>query len=127
MSNVANLRKSNLLPANKATTVIRLVRGLLVVMNVGANLSHPSHHIAPCYAYRFQREDESELDYSPSAANELEVKILELGVDNVMAFVTEPIIGATDGAVPATLCYFKRIREICDRHDVLLIMGEVMY
>ncbi|HDM8234396.1 TPA: aspartate aminotransferase family protein [Vibrio campbellii] len=87
---------------------------------------HSSHHIAPCYAYRYQREDESELDYSLRAANELEAKILELGADNVMAFVAEPIVGATAGAVPATQGYFKRIREICDRYDVLLIMDEVM-
>ena len=87
---------------------------------------YPSHHIAPCYAYRYQREDESELDYSLRAANELEAKILEQGADNVMAFVAEPIVGATAGAVPATQGYFKRIREICDRYDVLLIMDEVM-
>ncbi len=89
---------------------------------------HPSHQIAPCYAYRHQREGESELDYSLRAANELEAEILELGSDNVMAFVAvaEPIVGATAGAVPATLGYFKRIREICDRYDVLLIMDEVM-
>lgn len=87
---------------------------------------HLSHHIAPCYAYRYQREDESELDYSLRAANELEAKILELGADSVMAFVAEPIVGATAGAVPATQGYFKRIREICDRYDVLLIMDEVM-
>ncbi|MFZ3421343.1 aspartate aminotransferase family protein [Vibrio harveyi] len=86
----------------------------------------PSHHIAPCYAYRHQREGESELDYSLRAANELEAKILELGSDNVMAFVAEPIVGATAGAVPATQGYFERIREICDRYDVLLIMDEVM-
>ena len=87
---------------------------------------HSSHHIASCYAYRYQREDESELDYSLRAANELEAKILELGADSVMAFVAEPIVGATAGAVPATQGYFKRIREICDRYDVLLIMDEVM-
>ncbi|WP_282066225.1 aspartate aminotransferase family protein [Vibrio rotiferianus] len=87
---------------------------------------YPSHHIAPCYAYRHQRQGESELDYSLRSANELEAKILELGADNVMAFVAEPIVGATAGAVPATQGYFKRIREICDRYDVLLIMDEVM-
>ncbi|WP_045466207.1 aspartate aminotransferase family protein [Vibrio hyugaensis] len=87
---------------------------------------YPSHHIVPCYAYRYQREGESELDYSLRAANGLEAKIIELGADNVMAFVAEPIVGATAGAVPATQGYFKRIREICDRYDVLLIMDEVM-
>ncbi|EMA2533504.1 aspartate aminotransferase family protein, partial [Vibrio parahaemolyticus] len=87
---------------------------------------HPSHHIAPCYAYRYQQSHESELDYSLRAANELEAKILELGAENVMAFVAEPIVGATAGAVPATQGYFKRIREICDQYDVLLILDEVM-
>lgn len=66
------------------------------------------------------------MDYSLRAANELEAKILELGADNVMAFVAEPIVGATAGAVPATQGYFKRIREICDQYDVLLILDEVM-
>lgn len=84
------------------------------------------HHISPCYAYRDQRENETELDYSIRVANELEIKILEVGADNVMAFVAEPVVGATTGAVPATEGYFKRIREICDQYDVLLILDEVM-
>ena len=84
------------------------------------------HHISPCYAYRDQRENETELDYSMRVANELETKILEVGADNVMAFVAEPVVGATTGAVPATEGYFKRIREICDQYDVLLILDEVM-
>ncbi len=67
------------------------------------------------------------MGYSLRAANELEAKILELGADNVMAFVAEPIVGATAGAVPATQGYFKRIREICDQYDVLLILDEVMW
>ncbi|MGR5238889.1 aspartate aminotransferase family protein [Vibrio alfacsensis] len=90
------------------------------------SILQPSHHIAPCYAYRHQKSGESELTYSLRAANELEAKILELGADNVMAFVVEPIVGATAGAVPATQGYFRRIREICDKYDVLLIMDEVM-
>ncbi len=84
------------------------------------------HHISPCYAYRDQRENETELDYSMRVANELEIKILEVGADNVMAFVAEPVVGATTGAVPATEGYFKRIREICNQYDVLLILDEVM-
>ena len=84
------------------------------------------HHISPCYAYRDQGDNEAELDYSMRVANELETKILEVGADNVMAFVAEPVVGATTGAVPATEGYFKRIREICDQYDVLLILDEVM-
>jgi len=84
------------------------------------------HHISPCYAYRDQGDNETELDYSMRVANELETKILEVGADNIMAFVAEPVVGATTGAVPATEGYFKRIREICDQYDVLLILDEVM-
>ncbi len=43
-----------------------------------------------------------------------------------MAFVAEPVVGATLGAVPAVPGYFKRVREICDRHGILLILDEVM-
>ncbi|RBW44965.1 aspartate aminotransferase family protein [Psychromonas sp. B3M02] len=83
-------------------------------------------HISPCYAYRDQQDNESELDYSLRVANELETEILAVGAENVMAFVAEPVVGATAGALPATQGYFKRIREICDKYDVLLILDEVM-
>src|SRR4029077_13017885 len=56
----------------------------------------------------------------------LEAKILELGEGTVMAFVAETVVGATAGAVPPSKGYFKRIREICDRPGVLLILDEVM-
>ena len=82
--------------------------------------------IAPCYAYRDQRDGESEADYGQRVANELEQKILELGPESVMAFLAEPVVGATAGAVPAVPGYFKRVREICDQYGVLLIFDEVM-
>lgn len=85
-----------------------------------------AHHIAPCYAYRDQRPGESDADYAARAAGELEAKILELGPDTVAAFIAEPVVGATAGAVPAVGDYFKHIRAICDRHGVLLILDEVM-
>ena len=85
-----------------------------------------THHIDPCYAYRLQREGESDADYAASAAQALEDKILELGADRVIAFVAETVVGATSGAVPPVGDYFKRIRAICDRYGVLLILDEVM-
>ncbi|MGR3713895.1 MAG: aspartate aminotransferase family protein [Shimia sp.] len=85
-----------------------------------------THHIAPCYAYRGQETGESAFDYGQRIANELETKIAELGAENVLAFVAEPVVGATSGAVPPVEGYFKRIREICDSHGVLLILDEVM-
>jgi adenosylmethionine-8-amino-7-oxononanoate aminotransferase len=83
-------------------------------------------HIAPCYAYRDQLEGESAHDFGQRVANELEAEILRLGPENVMAFVAEPVVGATLGAVPPVEGYFKRIREICDQYGVLLILDEVM-
>lgn len=85
-----------------------------------------AHHIAPCFAYREQWEGETDADYAARAAGELEAKILELGVDTVAAFVAEPVVGATAGAVPAVGDYYKRIRAICDKYGVLLILDEVM-
>ncbi|MFQ5785154.1 MAG: aspartate aminotransferase family protein [Alphaproteobacteria bacterium] len=85
-----------------------------------------THHIAPCYAYRDRRDDETEEDYGRRVADELEAKIRELGPETVIGFVAEPVVGATAGAVAAVPGYFRRVREICDRYGVLLILDEVM-
>jgi len=85
-----------------------------------------THHIDPCYAYRLKREGESDADYAARAAQALEDRILEIGADRVIAFVAETVVGATLGAVTAVGDYFKRIRAICDRYGVLLILDEVM-
>jgi adenosylmethionine-8-amino-7-oxononanoate aminotransferase len=83
-------------------------------------------HISPCYAYRGMRSEESEAAYGARVADELESAIVRLGGDTVIAFVAETVVGATAGAVPPVAGYFKRVREICDRHGVLLILDEVM-
>jgi adenosylmethionine-8-amino-7-oxononanoate aminotransferase len=83
-------------------------------------------HIAPCYEYRDRREDESPEAYGARVADELEAEIERLGPETVMAFMAEPVVGATMGAVPAVPGYLARVREICDRHGVLLILDEVM-
>jgi adenosylmethionine-8-amino-7-oxononanoate aminotransferase len=85
-----------------------------------------THHIDPCFAYRFQEPGESDESYAARAAQALEDKVLELGPDTVMAFVAEPVVGATAGAVPPVADYLKRIRAICDRYGILLILDEVM-
>jgi adenosylmethionine-8-amino-7-oxononanoate aminotransferase len=85
-----------------------------------------AHHISPCYAYRGKRDDETEEAYGQRVANELETKLQVLGPENVIAFICEPVVGATLGAVPAVPGYLKRIREICDQYGILLILDEVM-
>jgi adenosylmethionine-8-amino-7-oxononanoate aminotransferase len=83
-------------------------------------------HIAPCYPYREAAPGEGAEAYGRRAADALEAEIARLGPESVMAFVAEPVVGATMGAVPAVPGYLARIREICDRHGVLLILDEVM-
>jgi len=83
-------------------------------------------HISPCFEYRDRAPDETQEVYGQRVANELETEILRLGPETVMAFIAEPVVGATTGAVPAVPGYLRRIREICDRYGVLLILDEVM-
>ncbi len=83
-------------------------------------------HISACFPYRNKRTEETDVDYGLRTANELEAEILRVGPATVAAFIAEPVVGATLGAAPAVAGYFKRIREICNRYDVLLILDEVM-
>src|SRR5215470_13940727 len=85
-----------------------------------------THHVSPVYEYRERAPNETPEDYGERLARELEAKIGELGGENVIAFVAEPIVGATMGAVPAVPGYFKAVRRNCDRHGILLIRDEVM-
>ncbi len=83
-------------------------------------------HINACFEYRGRETSESSFDYGQRVANELEEELLRVGPETVIGFLAEPVVGATAGAVPAVEGYFKRIREICDKYGVLLILDEVM-
>ena len=83
-------------------------------------------HIAPCYEYIDKSNQEKTYEYGQRVAQELEDEILRLGSDTVMAFIVEPVVGATMGAVPAVQGYFNRIEEVCKKYGVLLILDEVM-
>ncbi len=83
-------------------------------------------HIPPCYAYRHRHDGETDEAYALRAADALAEEIERLGPETVMAFIAEPVVGATLGAVPAAPGYFQRIREICDHYGILLIFDEVM-
>ncbi len=89
-------------------------------------LSPAFSHVSPCFAYRFRREQESEGQYVTRLADELEAEFQRLGPDTVIAFIAEPVVGATTGCVAALPGYFERIRAICERHGALLILDEVM-
>ena len=83
-------------------------------------------HVSPCYEYREKRIDETAEQYGERLAQELDETIQRLGTDQVIAFIAETVGGATLGCVTPVPGYFKRVRNICDRHGVLLILDEVM-
>ncbi|MFQ6006578.1 MAG: aminotransferase class III-fold pyridoxal phosphate-dependent enzyme, partial [Woeseia sp.] len=87
---------------------------------------HDWPRIAPCYAYRHQHSGETDVEYGRRAAAELRAAIDVTGADNVAAFIAEPVVGATLGAVPPVEGYFHDIRRICDEKEILLITDEVM-
>lgn len=82
--------------------------------------------IDPCYAYRYQRDDESAEAYGARAAAALEQAIEREGADTIAAFIVEPVSGASLGAVPPVEGYLKRLRAICDHYNILMIADEVM-
>ncbi len=82
--------------------------------------------VSPCFAYRFQRDDESDAQYVDRLADELETEFRRLGPETVAAVLAETVVGATTGCVTALPGYFQRVRAICDRYGALLILDEVM-
>lgn len=82
--------------------------------------------IPQCYPYREMQAGEDIGDYSKRAAGYLDDAIIAAGPDNVAAFICEPVVGSSLGVVPATPGYLQQVRDICDRHDVLLIADEIM-
>ena len=83
-------------------------------------------HVSACYEYRQRASGETLEGYGVRLARELEAEIERLGPEKVIAFVAETVVGATLGAVPPVPEYFRLVREICDRHGILLILDEVM-
>ena len=80
-------------------------------------------HIPSPYPYRYQAPPG--VSQGVAAADELERAIEREGADSVAMFLAEPVQGA-GGVIPPQDDYFPRIREICDRHDVLLVADEVI-
>lgn len=83
-------------------------------------------HVAPCYEYRNRLDGETPEAYGARLAQDFEATLLRLGPENVAAFFVEPVVGASLGCAPPVPGYLKAVREICDRHGVLLVFDEVM-
>lgn len=81
--------------------------------------------VSPPYCYRCPFTEQFP-DCALKCAHELETAILNIGQENVAAFIIEPVIGAAGGAIVPPDGYHQKVREICDKYDVLLIADEVM-
>ena len=88
-------------------------------------LLHDFASVPPAYCYRcpFGLEPDS---CATECADAWETAIAAHGSDTVAAVIAEPIVGAAGGVLPPPPGYFRRLREICDRHDILLIADEVI-
>jgi adenosylmethionine-8-amino-7-oxononanoate aminotransferase len=82
--------------------------------------------VSPCYEYRDRASGESRDEYTARLLTELRLEFERIGPERVIAFVAEPVVGATLGAVPPTPGYFAGVRELCDRYGILFIADEVM-
>ncbi|MFA9284366.1 aspartate aminotransferase family protein [Comamonas sp. SY3] len=89
-----------------------------ILMDVG--------RVAPAYEYRDRLDGESQPAYVARLLAEIDAKFQALGPGNVIAFVAEPVVGATLGAVAAPPGYWQGLRALCDRYGILLIADEVM-
>lgn len=88
-------------------------------------LSPAFHHVSRCF-YGADGQGRSEEEYEDALIAEFEAKANELGPQTVAAIIVEPVVGATLGAAVATKTYLPRLRQLCDRHGILLIFDEVM-
>ncbi|MDI6707463.1 MAG: aminotransferase class III-fold pyridoxal phosphate-dependent enzyme, partial [Bacillota bacterium] len=83
----------------------------------------PKIHQAYCYRCPYKSKYP---ECGLACAYELEKEILKWGAENIAAFIAEPVIGSAAPAAHPSKEYFKVIREICTRYDVLFIIDEVM-
>ena len=83
-------------------------------------------YVSATYAYRGQLAEETEDDYRSRLVKELDEEFQRVGPTTVMAFVAEPVGGATAGCITAPRGYYQGIRQLCDKYGILLILDEVM-
>ena len=89
-------------------------------------LSQTHSLVSPCFSYRFRQDGETDAQYLDRLIEELDAEFQRVGPETVMAFLAEPVVGATTGCVTALPGYFQCVRAVCDRYGALLILDEVM-
>ena len=107
-------------------------------MNVSSNLPRKVPYacfqlenvtwVTPAYAYQYSNwsQGETEEEFAERLVEELDQHFQELGPETVIAFLAEPLVGATSGCTPAPKGYFQGVRRVCDKYSILLILDEVM-
>jgi adenosylmethionine-8-amino-7-oxononanoate aminotransferase len=83
-------------------------------------------HVSAAYPYRAGEPAAHALGDVDALAADLEAAIADVGPGRVAAFVAEPIVGATLGAVAPPDGYWPAIADVCRRHEILLVADEVM-
>jgi putrescine---pyruvate transaminase len=107
------------------STMAAVSLGGMDAMHSQADLPFPGfHHVMPPYWYDFGGDLTPDA-FGLKAAAAIEDRIVELGADNVAAVIAEPIQGA-GGVIISPATYWPALEQICRRHDVLLIVDEVI-
>lgn len=107
-------------------------------MNVSSNLPRKVQYtcfqsdnyswVSPAYQYQYSRwqDGETEDQFAERLVEELDQHFQKIGPESIIAFVAEPVVGATSACTPAPRGYFKGVRRVCDKYSILLILDEVM-
>ena len=79
-----------------------------------------------CYPYRYQKEGQSEEEYTQSLLDALEKLIIDNDPETVASVTIETLPGSSLGTVPPPKGYLPGIRKLCDKYDILMHLDEVM-
>jgi adenosylmethionine-8-amino-7-oxononanoate aminotransferase len=101
------------------------ITGLLAIKEMFEPLVPSTRHVANTNIYRAPVHGDDPEAFGRWAADQIEAAIIEEGPDTVAAVFLEPVQNS-GGCFPPPPGYFARVREICDRHDVLLVSDEVI-
>ena len=110
--------------AYHGSTMTGMSLGGMTAMHEQGGMMPGFAHVMPPYWYKYGQEMSPE-EFGIFTANKIEEKILELGPENIAAFIGEPIQGAGGVIIPPET-YWPRVQEICSKHDILVVVDEVI-
>ena len=110
--------------AYHGSTMTGMSLGGMTAMHEQGGMMPGFAHVMPPYWYKYGQEMSPE-EFGIFTANKIEEKILELGPENVAAFIGEPIQGAGGVIIPPET-YWPRVQEICSKYDILVVVDEVI-